>query len=151
MWFRIVIAWFVNERHTANENHHTCSEEKNKINLFRAAVFYSLSCTFAAFPGLFHHHNICVLRLGSFFFSALCWSFFFYFQEWWRAFRLRFIWKPGKSILIHRDIAHSLAHLFHVSNSINIHNLRSTIPSGRTGQLIHFLLSRFTFRNFQPT
>lgn len=84
-WVFESLTWFVNEHHTANKNNHTYS--KNKLNLFRATVLFPEMRTFAAFPCLFHHHNICVHGYIQRF-------VFLSFSKWWRAFRFRFIWKP---------------------------------------------------------
>lgn len=115
-----------------------CSE----MDLFRATDFFFLNCAHS--PGLFSRsHRICV--------SKLLFSFpsFVFISKRWRAFILSEIYL--KTVLKRGDRAtqtQSLAHLFYVSYSINIHKLRSSIPSGRTGQLLYiFVFFRYDFRN----
>lgn len=120
-----------NEPHAENlNNQRMCSE----MDLFRATDFFFLNCAHS--PGLFSRsHRICV--------SKLLFSFpsFVFISKRWRAFILSEIYL--KTVLKRGDRAtqtQSLAHLFYVSYSINIHKLRSSIPSGRTGQLSYIFV-----------
>lgn len=128
-----------NEPHAENlNNQRMCSE----MDLFRATVFFSWIAHIR--PVFSRSHRICVSKL------LFSFSSFVFISKRWRAFILSEIYL--KTVLKRGDHAtqtQSLAHLFYVSYSINIHKLRSSIPSGRTGQLSYiYLFFRYDFRNF---
>lgn len=110
------------------------------MNLFRAAVCLNRRtfCRSSALPPLY-------LRIGAAL-SSLQPLFCSLFQKRWRVFVLCEIYLK---IVRRKHTTRSLAHLFYAWNSINIQNLRSPIPSGRTGQFLQFRLSRFVFRDFR--
>lgn len=122
-----------NEPHAENlNNQRMCSE----MDLFRATVFFSWIAHIR--PVFSRSHRICVSKL------LFSFSSFVFISKRWRAFILSEIYL--KTVLKRGDHAtqtQSLAHLFYVSYSKNIHKLRSSIPSGRTGQLSYIYISFF--------
>lgn len=122
------LTWFVTSRHAENLNNRMCS----KMNLFRATVFLncahsplSVSVFFFSLP-IFAYWNLCFLLMLWFLFESDDVRSFV-----WDLFENRYGKKRSR---------YSLAHLFYVSNSINTRKLRSSNPSGRTGQLSYFFL-----------
>lgn len=130
------------------------------MNLFRAAVFLPWTHIVAAaaffLASFIITQYFCILRLCRFLFqraSNFVCVFFLLLNLISKAMTcVRSMWDLFEKLFHRKNIfrpkhTHTLRTHWHTCftsrNSINIHNLRFSIPSGRTGQFLRFLLSHF--------